>query len=155
MQSAELSTVQTDFNCEGYIFRTSGYTVKFPGYMALYEESTDDKNTDDENVKLPEMKVGDILASESVTPVQHFTEPPARYNDATLVKYLEEKGIGRPSTYATIITTIISRGYVKREGKQLVPTPLGEVTTELMCENFPDIVDCKFTAYMESQLDDI
>lgn len=155
MQSAELSTVQTDFNCEGYIFRTSGYTVKFPGYMALYEESTDDKNTDDENVKLPEMKVGDILVSESVTPVQHFTEPPARYNDATLVKYLEEKGIGRPSTYATIITTIISRGYVKREGKQLVPTPLGEVTTELMCENFPDIVDCKFTAYMESQLDDI
>ncbi len=155
MQSAELSTVQTDFNCEGYIFRTSGYTVKFPGYMALYEESTDDKNTDDENVKLPEMKVGDILASESVAPVQHFTEPPARYNDATLVKYLEEKGIGRPSTYATIITTIISRGYVKREGKQLVPTPLGEVTTELMCENFPDIVDCKFTAYMESQLDDI
>ena len=155
MQSAELSTVQTDFNCEGYIFRTSGYTVKFPGYMALYEESTDDKNTDDENVKLPEMKVGDILASESVTTVQHFTEPPARYNDATLVKYLEEKGIGRPSTYATIITTIISRGYVKREGKQLVPTPLGEVTTELMCENFPDIVDCKFTAYMESQLDDI
>ena len=155
MQPAELSTVQTDFNCEGYIFRTSGYTVKFPGYMALYEESTDDKNTDDENVKLPEMKVGDILASESVTPVQHFTEPPARYNDATLVKYLEEKGIGRPSTYATIITTIISRGYVKREGKQLVPTPLGEVTTELMCENFPDIVDCKFTAYMESQLDDI
>ena len=155
MQSAELSTVQTDFNCEGYIFRTSGYTVKIPGYMALYEESTDDKNTDDENVKLPEMKVGDILASESVTPVQHFTEPPARYNDATLVKYLEEKGIGRPSTYATIITTIISRGYVKREGKQLVPTPLGEVTTELMCENFPDIVDCKFTAYMESQLDDI
>ena len=155
MQSAELSTVQTDFNCEGYIFRTSGYTVKFPGYMALYEESTDDKNNDDENVKLPEMKVGDTLASESVTPVQHFTEPPARYNDATLVKYLEEKGIGRPSTYATIITTIISRGYVKREGKQLVPTPLGEVTTELMCENFPDIVDCKFTAYMESQLDDI
>ena len=155
MQSAELSTVQTDFNCEGYIFRTSGYTVKFPGYMALYEESTDDKNNDDENVKLPEMKVGDTLASESITPVQHFTEPPARYNDATLVKYLEEKGIGRPSTYATIITTIISRGYVKREGKQLVPTPLGEVTTELMCENFPDIVDCKFTAYMESQLDDI
>ena len=155
MQSAELSTVQTDFNCEGYIFRTSGYTVKFPGYMALYEESTDDKNTDDENVKLPEMKVGDTLSSESVAPVQHFTEPPARYNDATLVKYLEEKGIGRPSTYATIITTIISRGYVKREGKQLVPTPLGEVTTELMCENFPDIVDCKFTAYMESQLDDI
>ena len=155
MQSAELSTVQTDFNCEGYIFRTSGYTVKFPGYMALYEESTDDKNTDDENVKLPEMKVGDTLSSESIAPVQHFTEPPARYNDATLVKYLEEKGIGRPSTYATIITTIISRGYVKREGKQLVPTPLGEVTTELMCENFPDIVDCKFTAYMESQLDDI
>ena len=155
MQSAELSTVQIDFLCEDYIFRTSGYTVKFPGYMALYEESTDDKNTDDENVKLPELNKDDVLKSEKITPVQHFTEPPARYNDATLVKYLEEKGIGRPSTYATIITTIISRGYVKRDGKQLVPTPLGEVTTDLMCENFPDIVDCKFTAYMESQLDDI
>lgn len=79
MQSAELSTVQTDFNCEGYIFRTSGYTVKFPGYMALYEESTDDKNTDDENVKLPEMKVGDTLSSEKqLLPVQHFTEPPGK-----------------------------------------------------------------------------
>lgn len=155
MQSAELSTVQTDFICEGYLFRTSGYTVKFPGYMALYEESTDDKNTDEENVKIPMLNIGDVLDSESVTPAQHFTEPPARYNEATLVKFLEEKGIGRPSTYATIITTIISRGYVKREGKQLVPTPLGEVTTDLMCENFPDIVDCKFTADMESRLDDI
>ncbi len=155
MQSAELSTVQIDFLCEGYIFRTSGYTVKFPGYMALYEESSDEKNNDDENVKLPELTKDDVLKSESIKPIQHFTEPPARYNDATLVKYLEEKGIGRPSTYATIITTIISRGYVKRDGKQLVPTPLGEITTNLMCENFPDIVDCKFTAYMESRLDDI
>ncbi|MGN1409550.1 MAG: type I DNA topoisomerase, partial [Eubacteriales bacterium] len=155
MQSAELSTVQTDFTCEGYLFRSSGYTVKFPGYMALYEESADEKNNDEENVKIPVLNIGDVLDSESVTPTQHFTEPPARYNEATLVKFLEEKGIGRPSTYATIITTIISRGYVKREGKQLVPTPLGEVTTNLMCENFPDIVDCKFTADMESRLDDI
>ncbi len=156
MQSAELSTVQTDFTSEGYLFRTSGYSVKFPGYMALYEESTDDnKNTDEENVRLPTLNEGDILSSEEILPIQHFTEPPARYNEATLVKFLEEKGIGRPSTYATIITTIISRGYVKREGKSLVPTSLGEVTTDIMCENFPDIVDCKFTADMETSLDNI
>ena len=156
MQSAELSTVQTDFVSSGYVFRTSGYTVKFPGYMALYEESTDDKpNTDEENVKLPELNPGEILESREIIPQRHFTEPPARYNEATIVKFLEEKGIGRPSTYATIITTIIQRGYVKREGKSLVPTQLGFITTEIMCDNFPDIVDCGFTADMESRLDDI
>ncbi len=156
MQSAELSTVQTDFTCVDYLFRSSGYTVKFPGYMALYEESADDaKQSDEENVRLPILNKGEILKSDQILPLQHFTEPPARYTEATLVKFLEEKGIGRPSTYATIITTIISRGYVRREGKSLVPTQLGEVTTELIGRNFPDIIDCKFTADMESQLDDI
>ncbi len=156
MQSAELSTVQTDFVSGGYLFRSSGYTVKFPGYMALYEESVDDaKQSDEENVRLPILNKGEILKSDEILPLQHFTEPPARYTEATLVKFLEEKGIGRPSTYATIITTIISRGYVRREGKSLVPTPLGEVTTELIGKNFPDIIDCKFTADMENRLDDI
>ena len=156
MESAELSTVQTDLTAGGYLFRSSGYTVKFPGYMALYEESVDEKSEDDEKAaRLPVLKKGEDLAAQSVTPNRHFTEPPPRYTEATLVKLLEERGIGRPSTFATIITTITTRGYVKREGKSLVPTPLGEVTTKLMCENFPDIVDVQFTASMEDKLDDV
>jgi len=154
MESAELSTVQTDFVSAGYLFRTNGYTVKFPGFLALYEESTDDAK-DEENTRLPKIEVGETLSTNSVTPTQHFTEPPARYTEASLVKYLEEKGIGRPSTYTTIITTIISRGYVKRSAKSLVPTQLGELTTDIMCRNFPDIVDSKFTAEMEESLDHI
>ncbi len=155
MESAELATVQTDFTCAGYLFRASGYTVKFPGYMALYEESADESEAGEDNMRIPKVEEGDLLDSQSVTPNQHFTEPPARYNEASLVKFLKEKGIGRPSTYTPIITIIISRGYVKRVGKSLVPTPLGEVTTKLMCEYFPDIVDYKFTASMEDRLDDI
>ncbi|MBE6625726.1 MAG: type I DNA topoisomerase [Ruminococcaceae bacterium] len=156
MESAELSTTQIDLTCAGYIFRTSGYTVKFPGYMALYEESTDDvKANEESNTRLPDIKEKQTLASESITPAQHFTTPPQRYTEASLVKFLEEKGIGRPSTYTTIITIITTRGYVKRDGKSLVPTSLGEVITKLMCEHFPDIVDYKFTASMEDQLDDI
>ena len=156
MESAEMSTVQTDFTAEGYLFRSNGYTVDFPGYMALYEESTDEPaGSDEKNTCLPPMKENELLDQESLTPAQHYTEPPARYNEASLVKLLEDRGIGRPSTYATIITTITTRGYVKREGKSLVPTQLGEVTTKLMCENFPDIVDCQFTADMETELDEI
>lgn len=155
MESAELATVQTDFTCEGYLFRASGYTVKFAGYMALYEETADESDAGDDNMRIPNVEVGDSLSSQSVTPTQHFTEPPSRYNEASLVKFLKEKGIGRPSTYTPIITIIISRGYVKREGKSFVPTQLGEITTELMCKYFPDIVDYKFTASMEDRLDDI
>lgn len=155
MESAELSTVQTDFTCADYLFRASGYTVKFAGYMALYEEAADEAENGDDNVRIPPVEVGESLEAERVTPSQHFTEPPARYNEASLVKFLKEKGIGRPSTYTPIITIIISRGYVKREGRSFVPTPLGEITTKLMCEYFPDIVDYKFTASMEDRLDDI
>lgn len=155
MESAELSTLQTDYTCAGYLFRASGYTVKFPGYMALYEESTDETAAAEDNMRIPAVTEGELLDSDEITPTQHFTEPPARYNEASLVKFLKEKGIGRPSTYTPIITIIISRGYVKREGKSLVPTPLGEITTKLMCEYFPDIVDYKFTASMEDRLDDI
>ena len=157
MESAELATVQTDLTAGGWLFRASGYTVKFPGYMALYEESADEKDAsdDEKNARLPALTEGELLEAESVTPDQHFTEPPPRYTEASLVKLLKENGIGRPSTYATIITTITARGYVKREGKSLVPTPLGEVTTELIGEYFPDIVDSQFTASMEDQLDDI
>ena len=161
MESALLSTVTVDCESASYIFRASGYTVDFQGYMAVYEESEDDvkQNADEpseqKNIRLPAMNEGDALKTLSITPDKHFTEPPARYNDASLVKFLEEMGIGRPSTFATIISTIISRNYVKREGKMLVPTPTGELTNKLMIQSFPDIVNYKFTAEMESDLDGI
>lgn len=154
MASAELSTVSADFDCNGCLFRTTGYTVKFNGYMAVYEESTDEVD-EDKNKKLPSCKEGEKLACREVSGTQHFTEPPARYTEASLIKFLEEKGIGRPSTYTPIISIITSRGYVARDGKSLVPTPLGEVTNTLMTQYFPDIVDYKFTAQMETSLDSI
>ncbi len=163
MESADLATLTVDFDCKGHLFRTSGYTVTFPGYMAVYEESVDDsrnapladEHEEQKDLRIPALTRGEQLPSRSVDPCQHFTEPPARYTEASLTKYLEEKGIGRPSTFATIITTITSRGYVKRESKSLVPTELGEKTTEIMAEHFPTIVDEKFTARMEDSLDDI
>ena len=161
MESALLSTVTVDCESASYIFRASGYTVDFQGYMAVYEESEDDTkvNADEvseqKNIRMPALKEKDALKTISINPDKHFTEPPARYNDASLVKFLEEMGIGRPSTFATIISTIISRNYVKREGKSLVPTPTGELTNKLMIESFPDIVNYKFTAEMESDLDGI
>ncbi len=161
MESATLATVTADFDAEGYVFRTSGYTVDFPGYMAVYEESEDDTrvNADEvkeqKNIRLPDVKEGEKVSSKSIDPQKHFTEPPARYNDASLIKFLEEMGIGRPSTFATIITTIIARNYVKREGKSLVPTPTGELTNKLMLESFPNIIDYQFTAEMENDLDEI
>ncbi len=154
MESAELSTVQVDITCGKYLFRSSGYTVKFPGFMAVYEESTDE-GTKEKSTRLPQIAEGSTLGVEKVEPAQHFTEPPARYTEASLIKFLEEKGIGRPSTYTSIITLIVSRGYVKRQGKTLYPTSLGEVITKLMCERFPDIVDYRFTAMMEDRLDSI
>ena len=159
MQSAELATLSVDFVSEGYIFRTGGYTVTFPGYMVMYEESTDEKTDENDpdqmsDIRLPDMKPGQEWQSDSVDPACHFTEPPARYTEATLIKNLEEKGIGRPSTYTTIITNI-SKNYVSRDGKSLYPTAYGEVTTKLMEENFQSIVDYRFTARMESDLDSI
>ncbi len=163
MESAELSTLTVDVESAGYIFRTGGYTVTFQGYMAVYEESVDEsvqnlRNADkleQKNIKIPELKVGDVTELDRIDPTKHFTEPPPRYNEASLVKFLEEKGIGRPSTYAPIITTIIARNYVKRDKKMLVPTPLGEITTKVMMENFDKIIDYKFTADMEDKLDAI
>jgi len=161
MESATLATVSAEFESAGYIFRTGGYSVEFPGYMAVYEESGDDsvrnadEPTEQKDIKLPDIKENQKLKMNEISPAKHFTEPPARYNDASLVKFLEEKGIGRPSTYTTIISTIITRNYVKREGKALVPTPIGEVTNKLMLESFPDVVDYKFTAEMEKDLDSV
>ncbi len=160
MEAAELNTVVADFSAGGYIFRTSGYTVSFPGYMAIYEESEEEKKQKDgdeemSNLRLPDVSEGEIFEAKKIDPQKHFTEPPPRYTEASLIKFLEEKGIGRPSTYTPIITTILARNYVVRDGKALVPTPLGEVTTKLMKEKFPDIVDYKFTANMEDDLDSV
>ena len=152
--SAVLSTVNAEFACGSHIFKSSGYTVKFRGYMALYEETSDTADTERE-VVLPPVEKDAELNARDIIPEQHFTEPPPRYTEASLIKFLEEKGIGRPSTYTPIITIIISRGYVKRDGKSLRPTDLGEIITRLMNKSFPDIVDYKFTASMENQLDEI
>ena len=162
MQSATLSALQVDLACGQHIFRAGGYTVTFPGYMALYEETVEehvnhrDSDVQEErDARIPALTEGMVLQSSDVAPQQHFTEPPARYNEASLVRLMEEKGIGRPSTYATVITTILSRNYVAREGKMLVPTQLGEITTKMMKDYFPDIIDSGFTADMENDLDNI
>ena len=136
------------------VFAAAGYSVKFDGFTTLYEESTDD-DEDESKKQLPELSEGDIVKLKELAGNQHFTQPPARYTEASLIKAMEENGIGRPSTYATIITTITKRGYVKRQAKLLVPTELGEATTGLLKEKFPKIVNAKFTASMENQLDEV
>ena len=155
MQSAEFATVSAEFTCSGYLFRTSGYTVTFPGYLSVYSDVEESSEDGELNIKLPTLKKGDELVNRKIDADRHFTEAPPRYTEGSLVKFLEDKGIGRPSTFSTIITTIIDRDYVRRDGKVLVPTELGEMTTKLMKESFADIVDYKFTANMEDKLDDI
>ncbi len=155
MAVAVIDTVSVDIDNNGYTFRANGSTVKFKGYQCVYDDTFDSEDEDSQKGALPVLKKGEKLTRLDTAPAQHFTEPPARYTDGTLVKFLEEKGIGRPSTFTSIITTIISRGYVARDGKVLKPTGLGEITTEIMMDKFPDIVDYKFTAQMEDALDDI
>ena len=159
MAAAVLDTVTVEIENNGYIFKTGGYVVKKQGYLALYvEDKSDEENQEPDSVnltKLPNVQEGQLLAVKEVVKEQHFTEPPARYTEASLIKFLEENGIGRPSTYAPIITIITSRDYVKREGKLLVGTPLGEVTTNFTKQYFPEIIDYEFTAQMEASLDSI
>ena len=160
MQSAKLHTITADFENSGYIFRASGYTVAFQGYMAVHEatevvESSSDDVAVVRDIRIPALKDGEKLTLEKVLPEKHFTEAPPRYTEASLIKFLEDKGIGRPSTYTPIITTIIARNYVRRDGKLLVPTSLGTLTTKIMEENFHDVVDYRFTANMETDLDKI
>ncbi len=150
MASAELDTVNVDISCGEHLFKASGSNVRFKGYLTIYNDISNEKET-----MLPEISKNEVLDTEAPVAEQHFTEAPARFTEATLIKFLEEKGIGRPSTYAPTITTIISRGYVRRDAKVLVPTQLGEVTTKLMTDNFPEIIDYKFTAEMEDSLDSI
>ncbi len=146
-------TVSADIAAGGYVFRASGYVVTFEGFTALYEEATDEKEK--KETALPPLAEGDVLKLRELKPEQKFTQPPARYTEATLIKALEENGIGRPSTYAPIITTIIDRGYVERDQKKLLPTKLGRVINDLMLAQFPDIVDVTFSAGMEKQLDKV
>lgn len=153
MAPAILDTVSVNIRAGKYIFKASGSTVKFDGYTVLYME--DDEDKEEKNTIPATFKEGQELILIKLNPKQHFTQPPSRYTEASLVKALEEHGIGRPSTYAPIIATILQRGYVEREGKFLKPTELGKVVTDIMKENFKDIVDVDFTANMEQQLDDI
>ena len=157
MADALMDTVSVDIDADNCLFKASGSTMKFDGFTVLYEETRDNKGDKDksENKNLPELHEGDALKLRALDGNQHFTQPPTRYSEASLIKAMEEYGIGRPSTYAPTITTITARNYVEREGKQLKPTVLGEVVTQLMKELFKNIVDVKFTAKMESDLDDV
>ncbi|SEG09197.1 DNA topoisomerase I [Caloramator fervidus] len=150
MADAIFDTISIEFESNGYIFKSSGSVLKFPGYLSVYK--TDEEEQDK---ILPDIEEGEVFQLDKIEPKQHFTQPPSRYTEATLVKALEEYGIGRPSTYAPIISTILERKYVIRDKKYLKPTELGEIVTELLKEYFADIVDVDFTAEMESKLDEI
>lgn len=158
MASAVLDQTTVDIVADNYLFRATGSIVKFNGYMQVYEESrieNEEKDEEKEN-KIPlNIKVGEILKLTNLIPEQHFTKPPARYTEASLVKELEARGIGRPSTYATIISTILERGYVELQDRKLVPTELGFAVNKILVSNFPKIFDYKFTAQMEEELDEI
>ena len=153
MATALLDAVSVKIAAGAYTFTASGYTVKFDGFTRLWEFTREEG--DEDAGALPGMNEGDTLAVKTIAPNQHFTQPPPRFTEASLIKTLEESGIGRPSTYASTITTIISRMYVEREGKALRPTVLGEVITKLLEERFQKIVDADFTAQMELSLDEI
>lgn len=153
MEVCVQNTVNADITAGDYLFKASGYSVKFDGFTVLYEEGKDDDSA--EGGALPEMKTGDRLKLKELTPNQHFTQPPARYTEPTLIKALDENGIGRPSTYAPILSNILGRDYIEREKKSLKPTNLGMVVSDLMVEYFDKIVDVKFTAGLEKQLDEI
>ena len=148
------NTTNADIEGNGYIFKASGYEVAFDGFTTLYEEGKDNESDEVKSV-LPELEEGDILKDKAIDLNQHFTQPPFRYTEASLTKALEENGIGRPSTYAPIVTNIMSRSYVERQKKQLVPTELGKVVADLMAEHFEFIVNVRFTAGMETSLDEI
>ncbi|MBQ7415873.1 MAG: type I DNA topoisomerase [Oscillospiraceae bacterium] len=154
MANAVFDTVSIDTECAGHIFRSSHQSMRFPGFIAVYEEGRDDEG-EATGSPLPDLAVGDKALCVEIRKEQHFTQPPARYTEATLVKAMEEKGVGRPSTYASIVSTIQDREYVNKVDKRLEPTPLGEVVTGLMMERFNDIIDVEFTANMESKLDEV
>ena len=154
MSNAIYDTLSIDTVSAGHIFRANHQSVKFPGFLAVYEEGRDDENEEKET-PLPNLTEGETVLLDSTEKQQHFTQPPARYTEATLVKAMEEKGVGRPSTYASTVSTILDREYVIKQDKRLSPTPLGEVVTGLMKDHFTDVIDVAFTAQMEQQLDQV
>src|SRR5713101_344576 len=159
MLPAVFDQTTIDISAGDYLFRASGSVLKFDGYLAVYQISKEDEEKDEdaegEGRTLPQVAEGETLRLEKIRPEQHFTEPPPRYTEATLVKELEEKGIGRPSTYATIISTIVEREYVSKDQGRFTPTMLGEKVSELLVKSFEDIFDVGFTARMEEELDEI
>ena len=152
MANAVYDTVSIDTECAGHIFRSSHQSMRFAGFVAVYEEGRDDEG-EAMGTPLPDLEVGEKAVCTGLKKEQHFTQPPARYSEATLVKAMEEKGVGRPSTYAATVSTIQDREYVVKEDKRLAPTALGEVVTGLMIDRFRDIIDVEFTANMENRLD--
>ena len=154
MVSAIYDTMSVTINANDYTFKANGQNLKFRGFMTLYVEGTDEKEEKEAGM-LPELIPNEIVKLEKIEPKQSFTEPPARYTEASLVKTLEEKGIGRPSTYSPTITTILERRYIEKEQKQLVPTELGKIVNKLLCENFADVINVEFTAKVETEFDNI
>ncbi|AYE33084.1 type I DNA topoisomerase [Clostridium septicum] len=150
MASCELNTNSIEIKNGDYKLKASGSTIEFDGFMKLYDYSTEE---DEDSVTLPKLEEGEVLTPDSIIGSQHFTQPPARYTEASFVKLLEEKGIGRPSTYVPTISTLLSRNYVNREKKNLIPTELGFIVNNIVSEYFKQIVDIDFTADMESKLD--
>ena len=155
MATAVYDTISVDIDVNEYKFKASGQNLKFKGFMTLYVEGNDSKEDEEESTNIPKLELNQEVKKEKLDAKQSFTEPPARYTEASLVKELETKGIGRPSTYSPIITTIIERRYIEKDKKQLVPTQLGEVVNTLLTENFTDIIDVTFTARVEDEFDEV
>ena len=155
MSAAVYDTVNVSIDVNKNTFKASGQNLKFKGFMTLYVEGNDSEKEDEDNTSIPELEVKQEVIKQKLEPKQSFTEPPARYTEASLVKELESKGIGRPSTYSPTITTIIERRYIEKDKKQLVPTELGKVVNKLLTENFTDIIDVTFTAKVEEEFDKV
>ena len=155
MSSAVYDTMAVNIKANDYDFKANGQLLKFKGFMTLYVEGTDGKEQEQEEGMLPDLQENQELKLEKLDPKQSFTEPPPRYTEASLVKALEEKGIGRPSTYSPIITTILDRRYIEKIQKQLVPTDLGKIVNKLLTENFSDVINVEFTAKIENEFDEI
>lgn len=155
MSSAILNVITVEVKAGDYWFRASGSSIKFPGFTVVYEESQDETKENEENKKLPNLKQNQVLGLKELASKQHFTQPPPRYNEAMLIKVLEEKGIGRPSTYVPIIETIQQRRYVIKEDRRFKPTELGFTVLDMLSEFFPKIIDAEFTAQLEEHLDQI
>ena len=155
MTAAVYDTISVDIDVNEYKFKASGQNLKFKGFMTLYVEGNDSKEDEEESTNSPKLELNQEVKKEKLDAKQSFTDPPARYTEASLVKELETKGIGRPSTYSPIITTIIERRYIEKDKKQLVPTQLGEVVNTLLTENFTDIIDVTFTARVEDEFDEV